>query len=336
MGSLDTQPVEVERKAVSILKVLGESPTPLGATLVAERLRAMGIQLSDSAVSYHLRLMDVRGLTRLVPGRGRRLSPDGRQELESALVRDRIGLALSRMESLTVRADFDPHRRTGTVPINVSFFPGEGIGNAIRKMLPAFEAGSCVSDLAALRPAGAQCGGLLVPSGKVALATVCSVVFNAVLLRAGVPVDSKFSGILQIEQGQPVRFVDLIQYSGSSLDPAEVFIRAGMTSVSSALQEGSGRLLASYREIPAVSGAIAEDAVASLRSAGIGGLVAMGRPGESVCEVPTEPNRIGVILYGGLNPIAALHEDGLTVETHAMSAVMGYEELSPIGSLVET
>ena len=245
MGSLDTRPVEVERKAVSILRILGESSTPLGATLVAERLRGMGTELSDSAVSYHLRLMDVRGLTRLVPGRGRRLSPDGRRELESALVRDRIGLAVSRMESLAVRADFDPRRRVGAVPINVSLFPWEEGAAAIRKMLPAFEAGSCVSDLAALRPAGAECGGLAVPPGKVALATVCSVVFNAVLLRAGVPVDARFSGILQIEQGQPVRFVDLIQYSGSSLDPAEVFIRAGMTSVTGALREGGGKILAS-------------------------------------------------------------------------------------------
>ncbi len=240
------------------------------------------------------------------------------------------------MESLAVRADFDPRRRAGTVPINVSIFPGDGVDDAIRKMLPVFESGSCVSDLAALRHAGAECGGLVVPPGKVALATVCSVVFNAVLLRAGVPVDARFSGILQIQQGQPVRFVDLIQYSGSSLDPAEVFIRAGMTSVSGALREGSGSLLANYREIPAVSAAIAEEVVASLRSAGIGGLIVMGRPGEAVCQVPTEPNRIGMILHGGLNPIAALHEDGLTVETHAMSAVMDYDELSPISSLLET
>ena len=52
-----------------------------------------------------------------------------------------------------------------------------------------------------------------------ALATVCSIVVNGVLLKNGIPMDSKFGGIVQISRGEPLRFVKLIHYSGSSLDP---------------------------------------------------------------------------------------------------------------------
>ena len=46
---------------------------------------------------------------------------------------------------------------------------------------------------------------------------VCSIVINGVLLKNGIPSDSKFGGILQVKNGDPLRFVELIYYSGSSL-----------------------------------------------------------------------------------------------------------------------
>jgi len=42
---------------------------------------------------------------------------------------------------------------------------------------------------------------------------------------------SRFAGILQIKKGVALRFVEIIDYTGSSLDPSEIFIRGRMTSV---------------------------------------------------------------------------------------------------------
>jgi repressor of nif and glnA expression len=61
--------------------------------------------------------------------------------------------------------------------------------------------------------------------------------------------------------------VELIQYAGSSLDPSEVFIRARMTSVSEAAKRGEGKILANFREIPALCRGIAEKVVAGLKEA---------------------------------------------------------------------
>ena len=159
------------------------------------------------------------------------------------------------------------------------------------------------------------------------LATVCSVVVNGTLLKAGVPMDSKFSGILQIRNHKPLRFVELIQYAGCSLDPSEVFIRARMTSVTQVVKTGEGKILATYREIPALCQPMAQEVVAKLEKAGVTGLMVMGNPSETVCEIPVELNRIGVILVNGLNPVAAAVEAGLEVENRGMSTVIDYQDL---------
>lgn len=194
-------------------------------------------------------------------------------------------------------------------------------------MKPIFQAGFCVSDLVAVASEGQSIGDLVIPTGKMALATVCSIVVNGTLLKAGVPIDSKFGGILQIRNRNPLRFIEIIHYAGSSLDPTEIFIRANMTSVIETAKDGNGEILANYREIPAICRPLAEEVVAKLKDAGIGGILLMGNVSEPVCEVPIEINQVGVILIGGLNPVAAAVEAGIISESHAMSTIVDYQNL---------
>ena len=69
-------------------------------------------------------------------------------------------------------------------------------------MKPAFEAGLCVSDLVAVAYEGERLGEFVVPKGSMGLATVCSIVINGSLLKAGVPMDSRFGGILADSESQ--------------------------------------------------------------------------------------------------------------------------------------
>ncbi len=325
MIGVETQ--EVERKVISILKILSDSQEPLGARIIAYRLKDCGVELGERAVRYHLKLMDERGLTQLVGREGRVITESGIEEMESALVGDKVGFAISRIELLAFRTDFDLDKRTGSVPINISFFPKEKFGRALQAMKPAFSKGLCVSNLVAVAQEGEMFGDLIVPQGKVGLATVCSIVVNGTLLKAGVPMSSKFSGILQIRNHKPLRFVELIHYSGCSLDPSEIFIRAGMTSVTEVARKGEGKVLATYREIPALCQPMAEEVVAKLKIAGLGGLLLMGNTSEPVCEIPVGLNRIGIILFNGLNPVAAAKEASIEAENHGMSTVMEYQSL---------
>ena len=105
---------DVERKVLAILQVLGESREALGARIIARRLKDHGIELGERAVRYHLKLMDERGLTRLVGRDGRLVTDSGIEEIKSALVRDKVGFAMSRIELLAFRTTFDGDRRRGS------------------------------------------------------------------------------------------------------------------------------------------------------------------------------------------------------------------------------
>lgn len=54
-------------------------------------------------------------------------------------------------------------------------------------MAEVFQAGLCVSRLVATAEEGEKLDSVVVPSGYIGLATVCSVAINGVLLKSGVP-----------------------------------------------------------------------------------------------------------------------------------------------------
>ncbi len=319
---------DVERKTLTILKVLGSFQRPVGSRVIGQHLKDYGFDLSERAIRYHLRLMDERGLTKLVGRKdGRALTSKGIEEIRSALVKDKVGFAISRIEMLAFRTDFDYATRRGTIPVNVSIYRKERFRKALQAMKPAFEAGLCVSPLVALLESGERIGGIVIPDGQVGLATVCSIVINGTLLKAGIPMDSRFGGILQLHDCKPMRFTEIIHYNGCSLDPSEIFIKAKMTSVREAADTGCGQILANFREIPAVCRNLAESVVEELRSASMGATITIGNTSEDLCEIAVDPNKIGVVLLGGLNPVAAAQEAGIEAENHSMSALMEYENL---------
>jgi repressor of nif and glnA expression len=324
---------DVERKTIAIMRILRDSPEPLGARVVSHHLKDHGIELSERAVRYHLKLMDERGFTESVGRNGRLITQLGREELESALVSDKVGFVASKIELLAYQMDFDLGRRRGKVPVNISFFPQRQFKKAVEIVKAVFQTGVCVGELVAVARQGEKLGGTIVPQGKTGLATVCSVVVNGALLKAGIPMDSRFGGILQIKNEKPLRFVELIQYSGSSLDPSEIYIASRMTSVVQVAGKGEGKILANFREIPALCQAEAAKVVAGLKEANLGGVLMMGGVSKSVCEVPVELNKVGMILTGGLNSVAAAVESGIEVENHAMSTVMEYRELTGFWNL---
>lgn len=321
-------PREIERKIVLILQILKESGEPVGARLIARRMQDFGITLSERAVRYHLKIMDEKGLTRLASRReGRIVTNTGVDEVSHAMVQDKVGLAISRIEILAYRTTFDPVKSCGVLPMNISLFPMDRFKDALKVMRPAFDAGMAVSDLVAVAGENDKLGDVVVPKGKVGLATVCSIVINGVLLKAGIPMDSKFAGILQMKDRKPRRFVELIYYSGSSLDPSETFIMAKMTSVSSVLEKGEGKILANFREVPAPCRKLVEELVAKMRKVRIGGVLSIGEVSEPICQIHVDVNKVGMILTGGLNPIACVQEAGIQTENRGMAAVMDYQEL---------
>ncbi len=324
---------ETERKIISILRVLSESSEPLGSITIARELGRYGIFLSERAIRYHLRITDERGYTQPLGRNGRMLTPQGLEELRMALAPEQVGFILEKLELLAFHTTFDPEKRTGQLPINVSLIDRDKFKKALAAMSNVFKAGICVSNLVAVASEGEKLGSIVIPDGKIGLATVCSVVINGMLLKSGVPIESRFGGVLEVRDSKPRRFVAIINYDGTSLDPSEQYIRAGMTNVSEAAKTGSGKILANFREIPAPSRAIVDEKVAILKEAGISGVYALGNTSEPICQITVGLNRVGMVLLGGLNPVAAAVEAGIKVENMAESGLIDFQRLTSFEQL---
>ena len=327
-------PEDIERKVLLILRILNESPEPVGARVIARKMMERGVQLSERTVRYHLKLMDERGLTRLIGRRdGRIITGAGLDEISNARVQDKISLSISRIDVLSFKTTFSLKKKTGMVPVNISFFPEKDFKKALQIMKPVFREKLAVSDRVAVAPAGEKLGEIVVPEGKIGLASVCSILINGILLKQGIPIDSKFAGILQITNSVPLRFVELIHYAGSSLDPSEIFIRGNMTSVKKVIEEGEGKMLANFREIPALASSLVKDIIGQMGELGIHGVLSIGNPGNPICQTDVDINKVGMILVGGLNPIAAAYESGIDIDNRAMSTVIAFEHLHSVEEL---
>ena len=324
---------DAERKMLAILRVIANGPAPVGARIIADKLKGMGIELSERAVRYHLRIMDERGLTRNFGERGRAITDKGLDELQSGMVSDKLGFVISKIDTLAYRTTFDLKSGRGHIILNASLLPAERFTECLEVMRDVFAAGYCMGDLVAVVQGGESLGELRVPAGDVGFGTVCSVTLNGVLLRHSIPVESRYGGLLEIRDGTPYRFTDLVGYHESTLDPAEIFIASKMTSIHEAATTGNGKVLASFREVPAISLADLERLLADFSRWGFGGVLAVGKPGQPLLGVQVGVDRVGIAVVGGLTPVAAVEEAGIATVNKAMTGLADVADLKSIRDL---
>ncbi|MFH1826230.1 MAG: NrpR regulatory domain-containing protein [bacterium] len=322
----------MERKLKAILKLVSESSAPVGSAELAKKLKAMGIDLSERTVRYHLKNMGEEGLLKVFWKEGRMITSKGQAELDDSLVSEKVGLMSSRIANMAYKMDFDLYKKGGSVILNVSLFIKKDFAKALEIMAPVFKKKLTTGELVAVAKAGEKLGEFLVPDDKIAFGTLCIVNLNGILLKHAIPVESIFGGVLQMENGKPLRFTDMINYSGSTLDPHLVFMRSKMTNVQQACN-GAGKILAGLREIPAVSANEAEAIIRKIESAGIGHALMIGKTGQAILGMPVKMDRVGIVVPGGLNPIAAVEEAGIETQTSALGALVSYERLQKFSTI---
>jgi len=306
----------------AILKMMGDDESPIGAARLSSRLRVTGVNARPRTVRAYLLALDGEGLTEQVSRRlGRRLTERGRRALLDLGGVTKLGLVAARVDDYGYRMTYRYSSGRGSVVANVAILRESDLARALMYAVPVLRAGYAVGDRLAVRRAGEKIGEITVPLGAVGLATVCSVTINGVLISKGVPVISRFGGLLEVRQGRPVRFLELIEYRGTTVDPLEVFARAGMTRASECARSGNGVVGASFREIPSAAVAVVRRLLAGLRERGLGGDIALGEPGSPLLDIPVTEGRTGLILIGGLNPLAALQEAGIPQTTRSLSGL---------------
>ena len=329
----------VDRVDTAILRVLDQADgVAAGAAKIGESLAGLGVILKPRAVRFRLARLDAVGLTRLVSRRrGRVITELGKRELSHVRVVEKVGFVAARVDVLGYRMSFDVQSGTGSITANVAVIPERDLSRSLVHVAPVFAARLGMGVRLALARAGDEIAGVHVQPGKVALGTVCSIAVNGVLLREGVPVVSRFGGLVELRQGVPIHFVELIEYRGTTIDPLEAFIKAGMTSVAQCAETGSGIVGASFREIPSAAVERVKQVQGRMKRWGLSGILAIGKPNQPLLDIPVSEGRSGMIVIGGMNPFAAMFEAGipLTIESLAGLEDMGsfreYEEIARKG-----
>lgn len=312
----------------SILKILNKHTDVVGSKEISNQLKMHGIDLTERTVRYHMKILDERGFTEVFGKEGRKITDKGINEISRAHVSDKLGFVISKIESLSYLTTINLETLKGDVILNISFFPEEEREKAMGILKPVFSSPYVMSDRIIFARGGGRIGDVIIPKGKIGIGTVCSVTINGIFLKAGIPVTSKFGGVVEIINRKPARFVSLISYEGSSLDPLEIFIKSRMTDVLGLAKGNSGRILASFREIPVVCVDAAKRLTETMAARGIKGVILMGSPNKPLLEIPVGIDKVGMVIVGGLNPIAAIEESGIYTENSAMSTLYEYSKLT--------
>ncbi len=318
------------KQRVAILRVLRDAGGPIGSAAIARDLQSYGFELSDRTVRLYLGDMERDGL--VAPAKrgregGRTITSLGIEEIKDALVTDRVGLTAARMDALSWQITYTLSSKSGLVVLNISLIDEPYLGCAVHEIVPVFEAGLGMGEYVLLARPGDKIGNFEVPEGKVAIGTVCSVTLNGLLLSARIPTVCRFGGVLEIADGEPVRFTDVIYYDGTSLDPLEIFIKGGLTSVRAAARTGHGRIGASFREVPSAALGEVQKIHRKLHQTGLDGILILGKPNQPLLEFPVHEGRTGLIVKGGLNPASAVEEAGITTTNYALCTTYEFERL---------
>ncbi|MEM2909953.1 MAG: NrpR regulatory domain-containing protein [Nitrososphaerota archaeon] len=322
--------VEVSRLEIEILRILSESAEPVGSRLLQRELEKRGFFLSERTVRYHLQLLELKGLVAGHERSGRTITSHGLAELSRALVSKRVGFVITRFLSMAYSVTYDYTTDSGMVVANVSLVDKSFYDKMLGIVRDLHVANLLLAPYIKVLDENEEYQNIVVPEGKIGLLTICDLTVDGVLIRFGIPLFFKYGGLVQMVNGKPLRFVDMISYEGTTISPLELFVRSNQTSVLKVVKTGSGVLPVGMREIVAEARERTHKIISALKDKGWGGVLAFGVPNEPVLGVPVSMDRFGLCMIGGLALAAALLEGGAKIETFASRCLVPIEEMKKI------
>ena len=320
---------QYERKLVSILQILQDNNKPVGSTMIAMNLQELGFNLSERMIRYYLQKLDQDGFTDNIGKKGRVITPKGISELKSAFIFEKVGFIASKIDTLAYKMNFSLKENAGSIILNLTTFHSHFLYKAFEEIKSVFQSGFCMGKYLTIAYPGSTIGNIKIDSDQVAIGTVCSVTLNGILLKNRIYTASRFGGVLEISKGLPSRFTEIISYDSTSIDPLEIFIKGKMTNVLDVVRTGNGRIGAGFREFPSIALQKVKKIKKRMDEIGLGGILMIGQPGQPLLDIPVPDGRVGMIVAGGLNPIAAVEESGIPTENSALKLLYDFKRMIP-------
>ncbi len=314
--------IENQRRIAAILGIIADAEVGVGSTRISTELHNKNLDIKERMVRYYLEEMDKNGFTSNLGRRGRVITELGRKELQRAVAIDRVGFVSASVDELSYKTTYNLQSKTGTIVLNLSSLPYSSVDESKSIIRNVIGAGLGMGRYFRFNSK--------TDSQSVEVGSICSITLNGIFRSNGIPMTAKFGGLLEVANGFPKRFTQIINYDGTTLDPIEIFIKGKMTNVLEAAETGNGIIGAGFREIPAAALPLAKQIISTLERQGLCSVLLIGEAGRPLLDVPIMPGRAGIVLAAGLNPIAALEESGIPTDSFAMSMVCNASELKPI------
>lgn len=371
--------VDLDRRTYDLLRLV-DRHGPIGSIQLVELMQQRGYDIKDRTIRLKLSELDSHGLTEKVPGKGRRLTDAGREELEQGDVSGRLEQVRAQIATLTSRVSYDPVEDAGVLVASCAFLEASDVDDAL----------GIVDGLSSLplgpSPVSLEESGDNEP-GDYRLLAASSITLDGVLLAHGVNTKLVTAGVLEYEPttgaeatpdstpeggadattgdasesdgaggadptasalqgdtgfgdgasygGRIVRYVDVINGEGSSIDVISLLIQAGRSDVASVLEGGDfGLLIGDDREFPINRYEEARDLTVATRES-LGGVVDFRRPREDdVVSSGTPGWAFGSLTYCGTGELllAALYEYGLTENWETLYGTVERNRLGPVAA----
>ncbi len=322
--------MNIERKVIEILKILSEHTEPVGARYIATKLRDRGINLTEQAVRYHLRILDERGLTKNYGLKGRIITEKGRKEIEKGNIADRIGYGLGRIHECIFFADFDPEKGKGKVIANLAVFPENRLPDVINVFRKCGEKGLAFSRMVSLEPELP-----FAEEGEMGLYYLSSFTLDSILMRNGIASVLRFAGSIEMSDFELRRFTQVIGFEESSITALDLFIQRMFTKREPDLiDRGEGEIFGIYREIPFVARKRVKEIMEVLADIKISPIYRIGELDDSVCGVPPRGvNKVGFVCVGPSTPIGILRSEGVDIEVHVSQEILEFDRFVDVADL---
>lgn len=331
--------IDTGQRTYDVLRLLARHE-PIGSVRLTEHLRERGYAITERTVRLTLAELDDAGVTEKAGGKGRRLTPAGRSELERGGVVTRVEGLGDRLAELKSAVTYDPTADDGDIVVGTVTVP-RAERSTLRDLLRSVDAtpiGPIVAAVDAVELDGTDCVVVAVPS---------SVTVDGVLLSAGIESHPDTTGLVEYHPnpesvpyddpgparhgGAIRRFTDVIGDERATLDPGALLVEAGRTDVASALRGETGLLVADNREFPLTQYDDARELAVGVRTR-LGGVLDLRRPREPGPFPWGAPGwSVASLTYAGASEcvIAACIEAGIARDWETLAGIRPRANLSP-------
>ncbi|KZX16093.1 ribonuclease R winged-helix domain protein [Methanobrevibacter cuticularis] len=236
--------------------------------------------------------------------------------------KQKVPFLLSKAWNLIQNVNFDIETQEGDLISNISYLNKSDLDLAIEIMKNTYKKSKeYINPYYKIIDSPTNNDVKIDKKNQVGIATICSLSIDGILINNGVISTPKYGGLLELKDN-PL-FVELISYNGSSIDPHEIFMFKNMTSITN--NQDSQKILASLKEIPLIARDKSRNILDKISDTIP--IYKIGNPREIIYNAKVDSYNFGVVSGSGLNPIAAIKEEGIDVKVKAVQGNINLNEM---------